>query len=720
MDICLVTAPTVAEFADPAEIATESVVRAASKPQLGILSLAAVLESRVEGLRIFDLNRAYFSYAESRCGPQDEDFAEVAGREIAAKHADVYGFSSICSSYPLTLRIAKKVKAIRPESTILLGGPQASVVDVGTLASFPFVDLVLRGEAEQTLPLLLDQLEGERRLEQVPGLSYRVGAKPRRNIAAPVIQDLDALPSPAYHLTGDLHGADRAALELGRGCPFACTFCSTNDFFRRNFRLRSPERVLRDMRMIAETYSIRDFELVHDMFTVDRRRVAAFCEAMVASGDKFTWSCSARTDCIDKELLELMARAGCRGIFFGVESGSERMQEIIHKHLDPKRAEEIIDETERLGIRSTVALITGFPDETWEDLRQTMRIFMHSARCPKSHPQLNLLAPLAETPLYSMHKNELVLEELCSSMSHQGRSRNDADLQLIRTYPEIFPNFYAIPTRHLDRVSLLELREFALMVTARFRWLLTAVDQNTPGILDFFSEWREFRIQIRPGLEGSDLREYYRTDTFQTEFLSFVRSHEAGSATGVAALLEYEDAVRSSTSADKTTSPTGKLVAPGAGLWWTDLPIKKKRVFVIELTYDIQSIVEALKIRSKPVFERGAHFYVTHEVSAEVDRLDKVSDWIARLLLLCDGRRRVQEIVRRLSASLHEVHEPFRKYVCVRLLAGAQAADLIDIYRSASRAERRTQPRSGRVLRKHSHERPQPDLPAQSVLPVGP
>jgi radical SAM superfamily enzyme YgiQ (UPF0313 family) len=687
MDICLVTAPTVAEFADPAEITSESVVQAASKPQLGILSLAAVLEARVESLRISDLNRAYFSFTKSMCGPEVEDFAEVVGRDIAIKHADLYGFSSICSSYPLTIRIAKAVKRQRPESMILLGGPQASVVDLNTLTSFPFVDLVLRGEAEHTLPLLLDQLAGERRLEQVPGLSYRVGAQPRRNAPAPVIENLDALPSPAFHLTGELQGADMAALELGRGCPFACTFCSTNDFFRRNFRLRSPERVLQDMRIIAAKYSIRDFELVHDMFTVDRRRVAAFCEAMIASGDKFTWSCSARTDCVDEELLELMARGGCRGIFFGVESGSERMQKIIHKHLDPKRAEEIIDSTERLGIHSTVALITGFPDETWEDLRQTIRIFMHSARSPKSHPQLNLLAPLAETPLYSMHRNELVLEELCSGMSHQGRSKNDADLQLIRTYPEIFPNFYAIPTRHLDRGSLLELREFALMGTARFRWLLTAIDQNTPGMLDFFLEWRKFRLQIRPQLEGFDLRHYYRTETFQTEFLLFVRSHEASSTAAVEALLDYEDSVRRAASAHLKTSPVGNPVAPGTALRRSDKPFRKERVSVIELRYDIQCIVDALKLRSKSVWERGTHFYVMREVSAGIDRLDRVSDWMACLLRLCNGRRRIDEIVLRLSANLPEVEEPLRNYVSMRLLAGAQAQNLIDIYRSASATE---------------------------------
>src|SRR5437660_4516521 len=164
-------------------------------------------------------------------------------------------------------------------------------------------------------------------------------------------------------------GRDTAALELGRGCPFACTFCSTNDFFRRNFRLHSPERMLRDMRAIATQYGIRSFVLVHDMFTVDRRKVAAFCDAMIASGEGFTWSCSARTDCVDEELLELMARAGCKGIFYGVEVGSDKMQMVIDKHLATQRAHETIDASERLGIASTVSLISGFPEETWDDVR---------------------------------------------------------------------------------------------------------------------------------------------------------------------------------------------------------------------------------------------------------------------------------------------------------------------------------------------------------------
>jgi len=681
MTICLVTAPTVTEFRGPEELSSSSVEWAASRPQLGILSLAAELQNRGDDFRIVNLNRVYCDYSKVARDADSDDFAEVAAREIGVQAADVYGFGSICSSYPLTLRIAQAVKAIRPASAILLGGPQASVVDVHTLAVFPFIDFVLRGEAERSLPALIDQFDGKLPLDRVPGLTYRVGTQPRRNADAKPIEDLDDLPTPAYHLTGELQGATMAALELGRGCPYACTFCSTNDFFRRNFRLRSPQRLLLDMRWIAAEYGIREFDLVHDMFTIDRRRVAAFCEAMIGSGEQFTWSCSARTDCVDAELLEMMARGGCTGIFYGVEVGSPRMQRIINKNLDPQRARDVIDHTERLGMHSTVSLITGFPEETWEDLRQTVRIYMHSARCPHSSPQLNILAPLAETPIHSKHKKTIVLDELCSDMSHQGRSQNEADLKLIRDYPDIFPNFYLLPVPHLDRTCILELREFVLNALERFRWLMIAIDQSTTGIEDFFIEWREHRMVLRRGMKGPDLRHYYRTSEFCTDFQAFLRRHSAARHPAVEALLDFEDAVRESDWADKSETASGSLVAPGCGLRWSDISAKKGGTILIESPHDLQAVIQGLRLGSEWVASRGRRFYVRREVSAGIDGVERISDWLACVLRNSDGRHSIKEIVQQLACDITEVRESLRDYVFVRLLQGAHAKGFIEIYR---------------------------------------
>ena len=159
-------------------------------------------------------------------------------------------------------------------------------------------------------------------------------------------------------------------------------------------------------------------------------------------------------------------------------------------------------------------------------------------------------------------------------MSHQGRSQNEADLELIRDYPDIFPNFYLLATPHLDRDCILELREFALNALERFRWLVIAIDQSTSGIEDFFVEWRTRRLAIKRGIEGTDLRHYYRTSEFSTDFQIFVCQHSAAKYPAVEALLDFEDAVRESAFADKSENPSGSLVAPRGGLRWSDISVK--------------------------------------------------------------------------------------------------------------------------------------------------
>lgn len=675
MRVCLVTAPVATEFKGRDEIDSCVDEPAVSGPQLGILSLAAVLEARKHAVSIVDLDQAYLAHLDSP--DRDRSFAEVAASFVAAKDVDVYGFSSLCSSYPLTIRIAQTLKTCRPTSVILLGGPQATVVDLPTLAAFPFIDFILRGEAETTLPLLLDELSGQGTVSRVPGLSYRYHSQPHRNASAPIIEDLDALPTPAYHLAGIQSSAPRLSLELGRGCPFACTFCSTNDFFRRNFRLRSPERVIRDMRKIAHTYGIRQFELVHDMFTVDRRRVVSFCEAMLACGDGFTWSCSARTDCVDEQLLDLMSRAGCVGIFYGVEAGSPRLQRIIDKHLDVERVRQIVDATERLGMRSTVSLITGFPEETIDDLRHTLRMYMFSARHPESTPQLNILAPLAATPVHMKYREQMTLGELCSEMSQQGVSLDQDDRKLIEEHPEIFPNFYLLPTPHLERACLLELREFALNGLGHFRWLLCAIDQTTQELYEFFLAWRTHRLRIRTGLTGPELRRYYKSSNFRTDFLRFVESSCAGRSRTVRALVEFEMAWSSATGSLVREVTTSQTVSEGMAVSARQMPVRSPDTQLIELSCDIQKLIDALKRGVAPIWESGPHFYVTLSSPTSLKRLYGISRELGRLLQVCDGQHTVEDIVEGLAQEFTDIETMHREATILGLIGAAVQEGLL-------------------------------------------
>jgi len=682
--ICLITAPISSQFNDPLEYNDRNVRRQSTTPQLGVLSLAAVIEKQGLAVTVFDLNRAFFRLVDEVGEAQVEHFAAAAARQIAETDSEVYGFSSICSGYPLTLRIAALVKEIRPDSAILIGGPQASVVTEPTLRAFPAVDFILRGEAEQSLPIFLEELATLRRFEKVPGLSYRSVFGVQSNPDAPVVADLDALPRPAYHVTGELRGASAAALELGRGCPFACTFCSTNDFFRRKFRLRSPQRVLDDMCAIHDKYGISAFELVHDMFTVDAKRVRAFCHYMIASGKGFTWTCSARTDCVDEDLIEVMAAAGCKSLFFGIETGTERMQKIIDKHLNIERAHAMIDFAERAGIASTVSLITGFPEEQWEDLKGTMRFFMHSARTPQSSPQITLLAPLANTPLHLKHRHEMTLEYLSSGCSHQGRYQNSEDVRLIKQLPDIFPNFYLLPTPNLDRALLLELREFAGMATVRFRWLLGAADQASGGILELFVEWVDYRKSIFPADVGPDLRHYYRTEEFGNDLVTFLSGHSIATNPKLKVLLEFYRNLDSASSPEMSTVADAIELERTEPMHLQDIPVRTCQSRVVWLDGDLNAAIGAVRDFGDYHPRQGRTYYFVSQSGDQEHPGFRVSAYLARELELCDGQRTVAEIVECLAEELSLPLESVDDEFCQALFEKARSEQLIAIYRPVS------------------------------------
>jgi len=525
MKVCLVSAPTANEFDDHAMAEADALRTIAEHAPLGVLSLAAVLEERGLHPEVVDLNRLYYDFRRAS-ESNENDFSRYAASYFRERQYDFVGFGSVCSSYPVTLRIACEVKRLQPAALVAFGGPQASAVDKPTLQAYAPIDLVVRGEAEQTLPLLLDALAQGRLLDDVPGITFRRDGKIVRNPDAAGIADLDTLPFPAFHLLPDMKTCRFMPLELGRGCPFACTFCSTNDFFRRRFRLKSPARMLEEMRRAKATYGIDTFELVHDMFTVDRKRVAAFCEALLQSPDKFYWGCSARTDCIDEELIELMASAGCRGIFFGIETGSARMQKIIDKRLDLADSAARVRACDKAKIKTAVSLIVGFPEETKDDLRSTVGFFADSLRSDHADPQLVILAPLAGTPIHQQHKENLFLhdEDADSDMSYRGWDQGREEKKMIAQHPDIFPNFYSVPTPLLDHEFLKELRDFLLNGTKTARRLLLELRLAGADMLCVFEDWRAWRQNSKASLARNDLVAYYAGDSFPHDLLDFVET----------------------------------------------------------------------------------------------------------------------------------------------------------------------------------------------------
>jgi radical SAM superfamily enzyme YgiQ (UPF0313 family) len=642
MRVCLISPPTAAEFNERVVAESEIVRLFAEHAPVGILSLAAVLDQQGTTPTVVDLNRLYYRYLQSD-GVAGE-FCSFVASELETLHCDVYGFGTICSSYPLTIRIAQLLKGRCRASRIILGGPQASVVDVETMKAFPFIDFVVRGEAEETLPRLLLALAESKPLNGLTGVTFRHGEAVIQNPAAPVILDLDQLPMPAFHLYPELKDCRYIPLELGRGCPFACSFCSTNDFFRRRFRLKSAVKLIQQMSELKKNYGIEWFDLIHDMFTVDRKRVTAFCYALLEAGTRFYWNCSARTDCVDDDLIALMARAGCRNIFFGIETGSSRMQSLIKKDLDLSEAAARIRCTTRHKITTTVSLITGFPDEQRTDLQNTVAFIMDSLRHDYVKPQLHLLAPLAETPLYSQFRSQLRFDDIISDMSYQGWRQEAADRTLIKSHPAIFPNFYAIPTESLERSYLKELQDFVIQGSVLFRWLLVALHQTSGDLLQVFDAWNAWR-KANVAVAAAPVP-YYSRPEFVDDFLNFTRglcsSRPNWWNPAVATLAESTAAL--SRAANAQPSPSRPRSCSDV------IPCLASGVYLAQLPADYKAVLRCLRKGGRlAAIPQRAVTVSTRKSEQNRAELLELTSLSARLLGLCDGVRTEAEIIEQFS-----------------------------------------------------------------------
>jgi hypothetical protein len=179
------------------------------------------------------------------------------------------------------------------------------------------------------------------------------------------------------------------------------------------------------------------------------------------------------------------------------------------------------------------------------------------------------------------------------------------------------------------------------------------------------------------------MRRYYRSQTFRTDFLRFAREHPAGKHPLVQTWLEYEDAMRQGASSGNAATPRGIPLALGSELWWTDIPLRKQGSRMIELPCDIQGAVDALRHRSEFGSVGGRYYYVTREVTDGGESLDRISDWVASALRVCDGSRSMEQVVSQLAHEIPNIDIDVREYALMRLLEGLHADGLIEIFRPA-------------------------------------
>lgn len=409
-------------------------------PHLGLISLVAVARAHGHEALLYDPKLQLFS-GELQLAAGLYDACACAILELGP---DAVGFTTLGCNFICTAQIARQVKRRRPAMPVLLGGPHATIMHREIMRAFPVFDCIVRGEAEDLLPELLGRVPGGR-MDDLPGVTWRDGGQVVENAGTGKVVDLDGLPVPAFDAYPiESLGLTSLRVEAGRGCPFACTFCSTAPFFGRLYRLKQAQRLVAELDLLNLRYGLTRFSLTHDLFTVNKKKVAEFCDAVADRG--YTWDCSARADCVDDALLARMARAGCRAIYFGIETGSRRMQKVVQKKLDLDLVAPMVARCIELGMAPTASFITGFPDEETADQDDTLDmigelVLAHRARVD---PQLHLLTPEPGTEIVMRHGAGLAYDGHIADFNFPPIEPDD--VAIITAHPDVFMIHHYLPT----------------------------------------------------------------------------------------------------------------------------------------------------------------------------------------------------------------------------------------------------------------------------------
>jgi radical SAM superfamily enzyme YgiQ (UPF0313 family) len=273
--------------------------------------------------------------------------------------------------------IAGICKAVDPNCPIIAGGPHASVKSEEVLRICPSIDYVVRGEGEAAMLELAAGIG--RGASAVEGLSFRSGSGIAHNPARPRLNNLDEIPTPDRTLLMNRRSyssEDMGLIMTSRGCPYACAFCATDS---RHVRYRSIPHVLDEIRQVKAAWGTTQFSLKDDSFSVDRKRVGQFCDALEHEGLSIGWECNTRVNLVTEELLSQMKRAGCNSIKVGIESGSEQVLQRMDKRITLDQARDAAALFRKIGIHWTAYFLIGTPGETLEDIYKT-RDFMYELR----------------------------------------------------------------------------------------------------------------------------------------------------------------------------------------------------------------------------------------------------------------------------------------------------------------------------------------------------
>ncbi len=373
------------------------------EPPKSLASISAVLARAGHRVRLIDLQiPSVRNQWEAVFNSEPVDLVGVTAMTPQVRHAH---------------EIAERVKNILPGLPVIVGGVHATLLPEQTLHEFQNFDIIVMGEGEETIVELVSKLESKKPIADVGGIAYREKGKVIITPPRPRIRDLDTLPDHHdyydfdYYLNNNtlesyvsksasLQGQGKTAcLIVSRGCPFTCRFCANNRFWTRKYVCRSTDGVINEIRSVmkrgAERIKFRD-----STFNVNKAWVHELCEKIIKEKIRFRWAVNGRVDLADYEMLRHMKEAGMDTIYFGVESGSQKMLDFYGKGITLQQTEKAFEMCHKLKINTGAYFMLGALPETREDMELT---YQFAKKLKPTFSLVFIFTPLPGSYLYDYY-----------------------------------------------------------------------------------------------------------------------------------------------------------------------------------------------------------------------------------------------------------------------------------------------------------------------------
>lgn len=316
----------------------------------GLLSLSAV--ARHQGYDVEVLNLFTFPWAE-------------ISDMIKDRKADLYGISCFTSNRRGAVFMADLIRRHHPKSCIITGGPHATALPKEMLENCSAIDLVVTGEAEDTLLEIIAKLEQAERPTGIPGTFWRHRGKPVAGGIRKPVEKLDDLPNIFRYF-------NEYILITARGCPWDCTFCGSALMWGRQVRRHSAEAAAGMLETMVNRNGQKTVAIKDETFTHDKGYVRQFCNTILKRGLNFVWSCDTRADSLDEEILYWMRKAGCLRISIGVESAAQNILKNLNKKTEIETVKQATRLAKQFGFQIRFYMIVGSRGETLQTLQESL------------------------------------------------------------------------------------------------------------------------------------------------------------------------------------------------------------------------------------------------------------------------------------------------------------------------------------------------------------